>query len=375
MRIGFDTHVLATNLTGTANYTRNLLRQLKVSDRRNTYVGLTSGFRLPRKSLVTKIGNAFLEILYTQVILLAYAKRERLDLLHCPANVCPIINDIPRIVTIYDLSFFPYPESYDPLSLLYMKSFIRASAIRADQIVTISEASKADIVRYFCIDSAKITVTYLGISEDWGPIPQGVAKCALSPKYGFAANPYILAVGELVPRKNYASLLRGYAKLISGSRQDWPDLVFVGPSVRGYGLVLGGMIDELGIMDRVHFCGYVPQHDLINFMNGAELLAFLSLHEGFGIPLLEAMSCGIPVLASNRSSIPEVVGDAALKVDPTDTDAIEDGLNQLLQDPLLRKELAEHGRQQARMFSWEKAARRTIEVYDRVGTGISRSSR
>ena len=293
------------------------------------------------------------------------ARELELDVLHDPCGIAPFL--VPRgtapyarVTTVCDAIPLVYPRTQPLLTRAVFHTLVRASGRTADAIVTISEASRRDLVRTLGLPDEKIHVTLLATNESAAPLPAEAVEAILT-RLG-ATPPYLLYVGALHPRKNLPRVLEAFARV----RADAPEatLVIVGPPSWGASDVLRHVLARTG--DGVTFTGFVSDADLQALYQGAHALVFPSLYEGFGLPPLEAMAAGTPVVTSNVSSLPEVVGDAALLVDPTSVDGIADAMARLMRDDELRVDLARRGRERSRAFSWAATARATLEVYRAV---------
>jgi glycosyltransferase involved in cell wall biosynthesis len=239
---------------------------------------------------------------------------------------------------------------------------MRVSARKASKIIAISENTKKDIIDYFRIDEEKIRVIYLGVDRQFSPQPDTNEVGVLS-KYNLPRG-YILSVGTLEPRKNILRLINAY-KMVASTGEPVPKLVIVG----GQGWRnedLGKLVRESGLADRVVLVGYVPDEDLPTLYRNAAVFVYPSLYEGFGLPPLEAMACGTPVITSNISSIPEVVGDAAILIDPYNTTEIAQAIASVLNNKELRDRLKMNGLVRSNLFSWDKTARETLKLYQEV---------
>ncbi|MCS7287390.1 MAG: glycosyltransferase family 1 protein [Anaerolineae bacterium] len=282
------------------------------------------------------------------------------DLFHATEHLLPRFSRIKTVFTLHDLIFLFHPETHKPMNrwflTLMMPRFLRA----ADAVITVSECTKKDAMRFYNIPEEKITVIYEGVSPRFHPVSSEIVG-AVRLKYGLPER-FILYVGTIEPRKNLIALLEALHYLLTTYHLQ---LVIVGKK----GWLYEGFfrrLRELGLEERVHFTGYVPDEDLPALYSAADLFVFPSLYEGFGLPVLEAMACGVPVICSNTSSLPEVAGDAALLVDPTDVQALAKAIERALTDETLRAMLRAKGLERARMFTWEKTAQKTLEVYRRV---------
>lgn len=266
------------------------------------------------------------------------------------------------IVTIYDLSFIEHSEYTSPRNLSYMRKFVPASLKKADRIVTISEYSKQQIVDFYKIDPAKVSIVYPAVDHQEYRQRTSVEISKVVKKYKLPTS-YLLFVGTLEPRKNIAGLLDAYAGLPAELKQK-------------YGLVLAGgkgWLDE-SLLAKIRSCqqagdtilklGYVPDEDLPVLYSGASLMVYPSSYEGFGMPPLEAMACGVPVITSDNSSLPEVVGQAGLMVKATDTKAMSDSMVKVLNNPKIANAMRQAGLIQSKKFSWQDSAKRMLAVIE-----------
>jgi len=301
-----------------------------------------------------------LRIAWEHAALPLAARRDRLDLFHGTMNVLPRFLPCPSVVTIHDLAFLRWPQQVPARRYRYLSTAVRAASKRAAHIITVSEATKADAVELLGIDPGRITVAHLGVDSRFHPPSEEDLLLFMTDQATDA--PYILAVGNLEPRKNLPGLLRAFAQLAP----DVPHkLVLVGAEAWLTGEI-HATLDRLRLGGRVRMTGFVSDDDLPLWYGAADLFVFPSLYEGFGLPVVEAMACGVPVVTSNVSSLPEVAGDAAVLVDPRDVDAIADGLCRVLTDADLSRRLRQSGRERAARFTWEETAARTVAVYREV---------
>jgi glycosyltransferase involved in cell wall biosynthesis len=266
-----------------------------------------------------------------------------------------------KVVTIYDMVFMAYPETMQKSAKLVHKLNNKISCKRADKIITISQFSKNEIIRYLNIDPEKIVIIPCGVdTEIYHPLKDVKLVEDIKKKYNVEAQ-YFLYLGTLEPRKNIERLIKAY-KILKVKYPNAPKLVLAG----GRGWLYKSIFEEIHtqkLENDVISLGYIPTEDIVPLYCGAIAFLFPSLYEGFGLPPLEAMACGVPVLTSNTSSLPEVVGDAALTVDPMKIEEIALGMERLLSDKNLRNNLSLLGIQRAKMFSWTNAAIKTIELY------------
>ena len=314
--------------------------------------------------MVTKIGNALIDLFYMHCWIPGSALLKNVDLIHCPANIVPIFSPCLSVVTILDMMFVRYPESYDSSYLKFANFFFPLSARRADKIITISEFSKKDIVRFCGVPEEKVEVVYLGVEPEFFHVDAYSARAFVTTQYGIGQKPYVFFAGEIGPRKNLENLIRAIAQLKVMPKCKEIELVLVGERrPTAYLSYLENLIEELGLACDVRWLDFVPRSHLRYLLKTARLSAFVSLCEGFGLPIIEAMACGTPVICSNVSSMPEIAGNAAVVVDPSDVGRIADGIFSLLTQPDLRGKFVARGKKRALHFTWEKTAVKTIEIY------------
>ena len=294
---------------------------------------------------------------------------QRVDLIHSLAYVLPGAWFGPAVVTILDLSFVLFPERFRPLNRLYLNVFTRLSARRADKVIAISDNTKRDAVRLLGLNEKKVQVVYCGVDSSFRPAGQQEVS-TYQRKRGLPER-FILFLGTLEPRKNLGGLVDAYHLLKEQwkpSDGDLPDLVIAG--ARGwYYEEVYQKVQQLDLVSRVHFVGYVPMEELPFLYSAAELFVYPSLYEGFGLPVLQAMACGTAVVTSDRSSLPEVIGDAGVVVNPEDVHQLAAAIQQVLTDTDIREKFEAQGRQRAAGFSWENTAIETVAVYHQALRG------
>lgn len=300
-----------------------------------------------------------------------YTTRKKPDLIFSPTHYIPRFSPVKRVVTIFDLSFLHFPEMFTKKDLWQLKNWTKFSVENADHIITISNFSKQDIISRYGISKDKITVAYPGFNTDFfrpirntAELNRVLKKYRVFKKYKIKDS-YIIYIGTIQPRKNLIRLIEAVARI------DNLNLVIVGKHT-GEGRQ-GWMYDEtletpkrLEIEDRVKFTGFVPTEDLPFLLSGAIAFIQPSLREGFGIPVLEAMACGVPVIVSNVSSLLEVVGKAGLLIDPYSVDQIEQAIRTLTVDKKLQQKYAKLALAQAKKFSWTKMARIVLKTFEKV---------
>lgn len=309
---------------------------------------------------------------WEQISLALAVGRDQVDVLHCPANTAPLVltRRVRLVLTIHDVMYLlpksVLPESpslYQRLGRLYLRLVVPRVARRAATIVTDSHYSRQDIVKYLSLDENDVRVIWGAPNRACRIITDPVALAAVRAKYRLA-QPFILALAAVDPRKNTPRIIEAYARFqqqVEGCYQ----LALVGLSPSGQAQ-FRRLAQTLGVVGGVVFAGFVPEEDLVALYNAAEMLAYPSLYEGFGLPVLEAMVCGTPVITSPSGSLPEVAGDAALMVNPLSVEEIANGLLRLAGAPALRQNLIAKGHAQTQKFSWRQAAMQTLDVYQSV---------
>jgi glycosyltransferase involved in cell wall biosynthesis len=297
---------------------------------------------------------------WMQGVLPGTLRRVRPDVCHYPNYLAPIASMCPSIVTLHDMTLFVTPRFHNWKKLLLDRTLIPLVARRAQAIVTVSHSAGDDIVRYLGVPPSKVHVIMNAVSGAFQEITDKAALHAVRTRYGIDG-PYILYVGTIEPRKNLVRLINAFRVL---KKHGLPHkLVLVGQQ-GWHSAPIYAEVEKHDLSKDVRFTGYVPFEDLPALYSGASVMAFPSLYEGFGLPVLEAMSCGAPVVTSHSSALAEVADGAALLVDPQSSTQIADALYRVCTDGDLAAELSTKGRARARQFTWENAARATLEVYD-----------
>ncbi|MBI2939214.1 MAG: glycosyltransferase family 4 protein [Chloroflexi bacterium] len=300
--------------------------------------------------------------LWTQTRLAAALLHDRPDVLFVPAHVLPVLRVCRGVVTVHDLGHLDYRFAYPPARWWYLHLGTWYSVRAASRVIADSQTTRDDLVRRLGVAPARIDVVSLGYDPAFRPLA-GAEVAPVIARYGLD-RPYFLAVGTIQPRKNYRRLLEAFARLDETDRRRHR-LVIAGKP--GYGADdVYRAATALGLGDAVRFLGYTPEADLPALLNGAVALVFPSLYEGFGLPTLEAMACGTPVVASRAGSLPEVVGEAGLLVDPTGPENIAGALARLIAQPSLRADLRERGLVRSQQFSWARCAAETLSAIERA---------
>jgi glycosyltransferase involved in cell wall biosynthesis len=367
MKIGIDVHSLGSGKGGNETYYRYLVGGLSALDRHNDYWlyctkqsarelshSVPENFRVePLKS-----SSSYFRI---PVELPRNAKRDSLDIFHAQFIVPPGLK-CKTVAAIFDITYEHFPQAFPAYQRLWSKILIRSSARRADHIVTVSEHSKKDIAHTYGIPEERITVTPLGAPNTFFPRNQGQAKELLAREYGIGG-PFILYLGRLQARKNLLRLVEAFNQV---RRAGFPHkLVLAGKRDSLFGTVLA-RIRDLKLANMVILPGFVRDEHIPFFYSAADLFVFPSLYEGFGLPVIEAMACGVPVITSRGSSLEEVAGNAALLIDPLEEASIARAMTSALADGTLRAHLREAGIKRASDFSQEKTAKKTLTVYQNL---------
>lgn len=286
--------------------------------------------------------------------------RQPPDLLFVPAHVLPLVCPVKTLVTVHDVGYRYFPDAHPRRQRLYLDWSTRRNVRAATHVLADSMATRDAIVREYGVAEGKITVAYPGYDSDLAPVRDRDTLVAVQARYGINA-PYILFLSRIQPRKNVQRLVNAFSQVLSRK----PDLTLVLAGPAGWlSSPIEARVRELGIEARVRFPGYVAAEDKAALISGARVFAYPSLYEGFGFPALEAQACDVPLLASNTSSLPEVVGEGGLLVDPLDENAIALGLLRLLEDEDLRRTLVTRGRANLQRFSWPQTARTVMDVMD-----------
>lgn len=296
-------------------------------------------------------------IFWEQVIQPSALRREKIDVLHALAFAGPLAISMPWLATIYDLSFARFPESFNRLNRIYLLWAVKNSVRRANRIIAISESTKRDLMKMFDARLEQIKVIYCGVDSSFSPAKNQndtMTRAKMPAEF-------ILHVGTIEPRKNIVHLIRAFAQAKRAAHLPH-QLVLVG--ARGWKYTeIDQTIAQENVVNDVIFPGYVPQDELPAWYRAAELFVYPSLYEGFGLPPLEAMASGTPVITSNAASLPEVVGEAAIQVSPTDQVALVDAIIRALSDSTLREQMSARGIDQAKKFSWKLAGQETMTLY------------
>lgn len=287
-------------------------------------------------------------------------KQHGVDALYAPAHVRPIYAPCPVVVLIHDMMYHLFPHHWTWSDQLYFRVAVSTLTPHSAAIAAVSHSTRDDIFKFVSVPPERVEVIYPGVPDGFGVVP--VADTSdLRTRYQLA-RPFVLYVGGFHPRKNMTGMLDAFETIAS---QIDHDLVLIGPAA-WKNPAIAQRIQQSHAADRIRFVGFVPREDLPLFYNCSDLFVFPSFYEGFGLPVLEALACGCPIITTNVSSLPEVAGDAALLVEPGDTQALSDAMSRVLLDSNLRDRLRQRAVQQAQRFSWETAAAKTLALLEHV---------
>lgn len=370
--IGIDFTAALHQSAGIGRYTREMVRALAAQDSTLQYrlfVADARAVSLPElpgpnfKWSLTRLSERWLARLWYRLRLPLPIERwtGALDLFHAPDFFLPPVQKRTRtMVTVHDLSFIRQPEMVMPGMTRQLNTWVPRSVERADHVIAVSEATRLDLIELYHTPPEKISVLYHGVTPNFQPVTAPAQLAAVRQKYDLGESPFILSVGTLHPRKNYRRLIQAVARLKKPL-----NLVIVGSKGWQYEEIFAE-VDRQKLTEQTHFVGFVAEADLPALYSAASLFVYPSLYEGFGLPALEALACGTPVIASNQSALPEVVGQAGLLVDPLAVDDITAAITRLLDDADLRQQLSAAGLRQAARFTWDDMAAKLSALYDQI---------
>lgn len=366
MRIAIDTHAIGSALTGNERYIENLAEQLLCLDRENEYYFFFTNDDAKRQwenrglnlSTLLVSRNPWLRL---GIEIPRQLRRIRPSVFHYQYTG-PMFRFSPEVVTIHDVSFERHPEFFPLAERLRLKITVRRAVKTARRIITVSEFSKREMVNLLGVSEDKVKVIYNGVGPEFENVGDAEATRLCLERYS-VRKPFLLAVGNISRRKNHLAMIRGFALWLNRHPRSEYRLVIAGKPQNAARTVFSEAF-RLGLdKNRLNVLGYVPEQDLPYLYAGAELLLNTSLYEGFGLPLIEAMRCRLPVIASRSSCFPEIAGDAARLVNPEDSAEIAEAIEDVLTNQSGREELVTRGLQRADFFRWDMAARETLQVY------------
>jgi glycosyltransferase involved in cell wall biosynthesis len=376
-RIAIDYTAAVRQGGGIGRYTRGLVHALAELPPRDEYVLLVAGqgqdpeltspaFRLKNVPLDERYLNILWHRLGSPFPRIEWLTGP-VDIFHSPNFVLPPVGKARTVLTIHDLSFLRVPQCAEPTLRDYLGRVVPRAVARADRLLADSHSTRHDVIELLGVDPGRVDVVPAGVEARFRPLADRAALESVRERYRLGREPFILSLGTLEPRKNFAGLMEGFARL--RQREKVPHrLVIVG----GKGWLYEGIFEavrRLGLDEAVTFAGFVADEDLPAVYNLAEAFAFPTLYEGFGLPVLEAMACGTPVVTADNSCMPELVGDAALLIGATDTEGLAHAVGRLLFEPALREKLIAAGLERAKQFTWGAAAQKLLAAYDRLLAG------
>jgi glycosyltransferase involved in cell wall biosynthesis len=375
MIIGIDMYPRLIFQTGVRVAIDNLVAALKQQFPEHTFVELRPArdpLPTSRHSYSSKMWNHLQRIAWTQMLPWR-AKRHNCDLLFCTCYFSPFVQLMPTVTLFYDLAVWLHPERYNTLWVLMNKLFAELPARWNSHITTISEDSRKDIIDVFRLAPERVTSVYLGVDL---PIVPPDHDLETLQQYGIPADTrYVLSMGPAIPHKNLPTLVEAFAQVVRRLPDQKLLLVIGGPGSNLHGKddldAIRAAAEQYGIADRVRFTGFVPREHCAILYRNAAVYCFPSLFEGFGLPMVEAMASGAPVVASNRTALPEIGGDAALYFDPLDARAVAEAIDSVLTQPELRQAMIQRGKERAALFTWHKMAATYMDIFRRVSPGVS----
>lgn len=375
MHIAIDAHSVGARLAGNETYATNLIEALAEIDSFNRYTlyvtrrEAVDRFRNRWPNFVVRTTLPHTPLIRIPLTLSAELRRNPVDVLHVQFTAPPFA-PCPVVVSIHDLSFEHLPQTFNRRSRMQLRLTVRRSAQKATKILALSEFARQDIIRAYSISPERITAIPLAAAAHFAPVTDETELQRVRRNYGIEGD-YILSVGSIQPRKNLVRLISAYKTLIrSRPNGKLPKVVLVGKRAWLYEETLGAT-EAREVRDLIVLTGYVPEADLPALYSGALCFVYPSYFEGFGLPPLEAMKCGTPVIAGNNTSLPEVVGAAGLLVDPFDERAIAGAIASLLDNSDLRASFRVKGLERARLFNWRETASRTLEIYKQAASRFS----
>lgn len=367
MRFSVDAHAIGRHLTGNEVYVRNLLQGFAALDQSSEFIAyLSNNVNGAEASVPRRFSRRYVSANSLKRLGFDLSRRlseDHPDLVHVQYTA-PLGCPSPIVVSVHDISFLEHPEYFPWLRAQQLRFTVRRTIQRATRVITPSEFSRKRLVEAYHPDPSKVEVVPIAMSPTFRPLPYEGAFRWVSDRFKIPY-PYVLTVGDLQPRKNQIGLIRAFEELIRSNPQLPHRLVIVGKDTWFSDRVMD-TAKHSRVADRIVFTGFVNDIELLQLYNACELMVFPSFYEGFGLPILEAMSCGRAVACSNTSSMPEVANAAAILFNPENTGEIVRAMRDVLLDPQLRSRMERMGLQRASQFTWEKTAQRTLEIYYEV---------
>ncbi len=379
LHIAIDAHSVGTKLGGNETYATNLIEALAEIDQTNSYT-----LYVTKQAAIDRFANRWPNFKVKQTLphtpllripltLSLELRRHPVDVLHVQYTAPPFA-PCPVVVTIHDLAFEHLPETFNRRSWIQLRLTVRRTARKAAHIITVSDYSRDDIVETYGVAPERITVTPEAAPPNFAPVVNETELKRIRESYGIRPD-YILSLCSIQPRKNLVRLIEAYSCLRGVRREvKLPQLVLAGK--RGWLDNETFRAAQRNAVDKdIVFTGYIPERELPALYSGAICFVYPSYFEGFGLPVLEAMQCGAPVIAGNRTSIPEIVGEAGLLVDHFDTNALVQAMTRILDDSKVGARLRSQGLERARLFSWKKTAQSTLVAYEKAAATTVRRTR
>jgi len=365
MRFAVDAHAIGRHLTGNEVYVRSLLREFAEIDRHSQFVAYISepGAEqyIPERFEIRRVAsNPYYRLGWD---LARLTRVDKPDLIHVQYTA-PLLGTVPLVVTVHDVSFLEHPEYFTVARRSQLRYTVARTVKRAARILTVSNFSRDAILRAYDIPADKVRVVPNAASPAFRVIGREKAQLAVRARLGFQA-PFVFSVGDLQPRKNQIGLIEAFARLLHTYPQLPQHLVLTGKET-WFTPKVHEAAKMSGFADRIHFTGFVSDEELLELYNACDCFVFPSFYEGFGLPILEAMACGKAVACSNTSAMPEVADGAGLLFNPRKTEEITRAMADILLDSELRNRMERLGVQRATVFSWQKSARTTLDVYSEV---------
>lgn len=378
MKIAIDALSAKSPYHGMGIYVSNLLRYIVPKEAMHNYVlycksanfldqGIINNHRLVIKKILLPRS---VRVIWELSLLASSLKHEKVDIFWGPCNFLPPSKVCKYIVTLHDLSSFTFSKSYPFVRRLYYQYLILNAIRRADYIVTVSQSTKQDLMKLFSVPENKIKIIYNGVDKIFQPIDTADRLNQIKEKYRLPEK-FIFTVGVMEPKKNTEGIIRAYAELQKNHPASY--------NLHRIKLVIGGsrrygwknskifqLIQSFNLWDDIVFTDFIEHEDLPEVYNLASVFVFPSFYEGFGLPVIEAMACGTPVITSNISSLPEIAGDAAVLVNPYDTAEIANKIQEILNDEKMRRQMVDQGLINAKRFSWETASKQILKLFDEV---------
>ena len=378
MRIAFDYTAAVRQSAGVGNYVRRLLDAMLEQDSTNQYTLLTSGRPTKERPFPTAsnvrgrgivIPDRYLNIIWYRWRLPLYATyfSGQADIYHGPDFALPPIGkNLRKVVTVHDLAFLEHPEYAVPALADYLKKVVPEAVAAADAVCTVSEEVSRTLVRHFQTPREKLVVIPNGVGPYFRRVTDPIILAATRHKYDMH-KPLVLGVGTLEPRKNHISLIKAF--YTAQKKKNGPAMLAIAGGKGWLYDETQQLVQDLKLEKKVRFLGRVSDLELVTLYSMADVFAFPSFFEGFGVPPIEAMACGAPVITSNTSSLPEVVSDAALLVDPHKPDELAHAITRLIENPQLQEELRQKGYERVKQFTWAESARKMLSVYQQLYEG------